>query len=127
MPTRIYPTIAEAKEIHRLLIDEFGGAQGLLDEGRLEAAVLRPQTGYYGSLVEEAAALMESLFNNHPFLDGNKRVSFALTDIFLRLNGFCLKVDPLLAYAFITERIVKGEFHFDRIRDWISTNLQALD
>ena len=127
MPTRIYPTIAEAKEIHRLLIDEFGGTHGLLDEGRLEAAMLRPQTGYYESLVEEAAALMESLFNNHPFLDGNKRVSFALTDTFPRLNGFCLSVDPLPAYAFMTERIVQGEFRFDKIRDWISTHLRALD
>src|SRR6266481_1310133 len=56
MPGRVYPTVAEAKEFHKQLIDEFGGIHGLLDEGRLEAAVLRPQTGYYTTLVEEAAA-----------------------------------------------------------------------
>ncbi len=127
MPTRVYPTIAEAKEIHRLLIDEFGGTHGLLDEGRLEAAVLRPQAGYYDTLVEQAAALMESLYNNHPFLDGNQRVSFAVTDTFLRLNGSCLELDPLQAYAFMSERMVRGEFRFDQIRDWISENLRALD
>jgi death on curing protein len=45
----------------------------------LEAAVFRPQTGYYNDLSEEAAALLESLVNNHAFLDGNKRVGFAAT------------------------------------------------
>ena len=64
MPGRIYPTVAEAKEFHKLLIEEFGGTHGLRDEGRLEAALFRPQTGYYATLAEEAAALMESLANN---------------------------------------------------------------
>ncbi len=126
MPGRVYPTVAEAKEFHKQLIDQFGGAHGLLDEGRLEAAVLRPQTGYYATLVEEAAALMESLANNHAFLDGNKRTSFAVTDTFLRLNGSCLEVDPQQAYNFMTEEISKGEFRFDRIRDWISSHLKSL-
>ncbi len=126
MPGRIYPTVAEAKEFHTQLNKEFGGTQSLLDEGRLEAAILRPQTGYYGTLVEEAAALMESLANNHPFLDGNKRTSFAVTDTFLRLNGFYLQVEPLRAHSFMTEAISKGEFRFDRIRDWISSHLKPL-
>lgn len=72
MPGRIYLTVAEAKEFHRLLIEEFGGTAGLRDEGRLEAALFRPQTGYYATLAEEAAALMESLANNHPFVDGTR-------------------------------------------------------
>ena len=126
MPGYIYPTIAEAKEFHKQLIDEFGGTHGLLDEGRLEAAILRPQTGYYGTLIEEAAALMESLANNHAFLDGNKRTSFAVTDTFLRLNGFCLEVDPLEAYKFMTGTIGRGKFRFDLIRDWISSHLKSL-
>ncbi len=126
MPGRVYPTVAEAKEFHKQLIDQFGGTHGLLDEGRLEAAVLRPHTGYYTTLVEEAAALMESLAINHAFLDGNKRTSFAVTDTFLRLNGFCLEVEPLQAYNFMTEAISKGEFRFDLIRDWISSHLKSL-
>lgn len=126
MPGRVYPTVAEAKEFHRQLIEEFGGTHGLLDEGRLEAAILRPQTGYYQTLVEEAAVLMESLANNHVFLDGNKRISVAVTDTFLRLNGFYLEVDALQAYKFITHTMSRGEFRFDRIRDSISENIQSL-
>jgi death on curing protein len=122
----VYPTVAEAKEFHKRLIDEFGGTHGLLDEGRLEAAILRPQTGFYGTLVEEAAALMESLANNHAFLDGNKRTSFAVTDVFLRLNGSYLEVDPSEAHHFIIKAISKGEFRFDVIRDWISSHVKPL-
>jgi death on curing protein len=126
MPGRVYPTVAEATEFHKQLIDEFGGTHGLRDQGRLEAAILRPQTGYYGTLAEEAAAVMESLVNNHAFLDGNKRTSFAVTDTFLRLNGFYLDVNPLEAYNFITKAMSIGEFRFDRIRDWISSHLKSL-
>lgn len=126
MPGRIYLTVAEAKEFHRLLIEEFGGTAGLRDEGRLEAALFRPQTGYYATLAEEAAALMESLANNHPFVDGNKRISFALTDTFLRLNGFYLDADAQEAYKFITEAMSKGGFRFDAIHDWLSSHLKPL-
>ena len=122
----VYPTVAEAKEFHKRLIDEFGGTHGVLDEGRLEAAIFRPQTGYYGTLAEEAAALMESLANNHAFLDGNKRTSFAVMDTFLRLNGSCLEMEPLDAYNFITQAMSRGEFRFDRIRNWISSHLKPL-
>jgi death-on-curing protein len=126
MAGHICPTVAEATEFHKQLIDEFGGTHGLRDKGRLEAAILRPQTGYYGTLAEEAAALMESLANNHAFLDGNKRTSFAVTDTFLRLNGFYLEINPSEAYSFITEAMSKGEFRFDRIRDWISSHVKSL-
>jgi death on curing protein len=126
MPGYVYPTVAEAIEFHKQLIDEFGGIHGFLDAGRLEAAILRPQTGYYGTLAEEAAALMESLANNHAFLDGNKRTAFAVTDTFLRLNGSYLEVDLLEAYSFITGAMSKGEFRFDLIRDWISAHLKSL-
>ena len=126
MPGYVYPTVAEAAEFNKQLIDEFGGTHGFLDEGRLEAAILRPQTGYYGTLPEEAAALMESLANNHAFWDGNKRTSFAVTDTFLRLNGSYLEVDALEAHKFIAEAMRRGEFRFDLIRDWISSHLQSL-
>ncbi len=70
----LYPAVAEVLEIHRKLIAQFGGLGGVRDLGALEAALFRPQTGYYQDLVEEAAAMWESLSQNHPFLDGNKRV-----------------------------------------------------
>jgi death on curing protein len=83
MAERVYLTIGEVLQIHRQQIDQYGGAHGLRDRGLLESAVFRPQVGYYGTIAEEAAALMESLANNHPFVDGNKRVAFAATHTFL--------------------------------------------
>lgn len=71
-----YPTVAEVYRMQYLLIERFGGKHGVRDKNAVEAAVFRPQTGYYNSLEEEAAALMESLGNNHGFLDGNKRIAF---------------------------------------------------
>jgi death on curing protein len=71
-----YITLEEALRIHEVLIREFGGAHGVRDLGLLESALLRPQTGYYADLIEEAAALWESLAMNHPFVDGNKRVAY---------------------------------------------------
>ncbi len=69
----VYPTIDEVLIVHDLVIATFGGSSGLRDRGALEAALARPQTGYYQDLIQEAAALWESLSQNHPFVDGNKR------------------------------------------------------
>jgi death-on-curing protein len=123
---RVYPTVAETIETHRLLIEEFAGSHGLRDQGLLEAAVFRPQSGYYSSLIEEAAALMESLANNHAFIDGNKRISFVMTDVLLRANGYFIDVEPLAAHKFITESIEKKEFRFGVIRDWLASNVRPL-
>ena len=112
--------------MHRLLIEEFGGLHGLRDPGLLESAIFRPQIGYYDDLIHEAAALMESLANNHAFLDGNKRISFAVTDTFLRINGYYLELEPLAAHRFITEAISKREFRVHRIREWLAANAQPL-
>jgi death-on-curing protein len=126
MAERIYLTLAEALEMHRQLIEEFGGSPGLCDQGRLEAAMFRPQIGYYNSLAEEAAALMESFANNHAFVDGNKRISFAVTDTFLRVNGFYLDVDSAAAYKFISQAITRGRFRFGVILEWILSNMKPL-
>lgn len=89
-----FPTPPEIVAMHARLIETFGGMSELRDPGALEAALLRrPQPGYYQDLIEEAAALMESPANNHPFLDGNKRVAFFVTDTFLRMNGYCIQCD----------------------------------
>ena len=126
MPPRFYPTVAETIEAHRLLIEEFGGLHGIRDKGLLESAVVRPQNGYYSNLLEEASALMESLANNHAFIDGNKRVSFVMTDVMLRLNGYFLDVEPLEAHRQITEAMEKNEFRFPMIRDWIASVVKLL-
>jgi death on curing protein len=82
-----YVTVAEALAIHADQIERYGGSAGVRDQGLLEGALFRPQTGYYPSLTEEAAALWESLSQNHPFVDGNKRTAFAITYTFLAING----------------------------------------
>src|SRR5688572_746868 len=92
MATTKYPTLEEALELHRAVIERFGGSPGVRDPGALESALFRPQTGYYASLAAQAGALMQSLAMSHPFVDGNKRVAFALTAVFLRMNGFRLVV-----------------------------------
>jgi death-on-curing protein len=124
MPSRIYPTVAETIETHRLLIEEFGGLHGIRDQGLLESAVFRLHNGYYSDIIEEAAALMESLANNHAFLDGNKRTAFAMVDVMLAVNGYVLDVESLEAHKFITEAMEKNEFRFALIRDWLAPRVK---
>jgi len=93
----------------------------------LKAAVFRPQTGYYNDLAEEAAALFESLVNNHAFLDGNKRVGFAAMHTFLLLNGFDLNVSSKAAYEFMVKAMENGKFRFPLLREWISEHLVPLE
>ncbi len=91
---RIYLTTLEVLLMQELLIKRYGGLSGVRDLGAVEAAVFRPQSGYYEDIVEEAAALLESLLINHPFADGNKRVAFAACDAFLRVNNYKLQASP---------------------------------
>src|SRR6202451_1127779 len=107
-----YLTVAEVYQMQHRLIDIFGGMHGVRDKNAVEAAVFRPQTGYYNSLEEEAAALMESLGNNHGFLGGNKRIAFTATDVFLRRNGFYIEVEAKAGHEFIYGSMDRGEFRF---------------
>ena len=72
----------------------------------------------------EAAALMESLANNHPFLDGNKRIAFAATHTLLLVNGCDLEVRPLAAYEFMIHSIARGQFRFGPILEWINNHIR---
>jgi death on curing protein len=121
---RIYLTVGEVLEIHRELIESYGGIHGLRDQRLLESAVFRPQVGYYHTIVEEAAALMESLANNHPFLDGNKRVAFAAAHTFLLINGYDLDVEPGVAADFVIQSLDRREFRFGKILSWIAAHLR---
>lgn len=115
----VYLTLADVLFIHGEQIRLFGGGEGVRDLGLVESALLRPQTGYYADLVEEAAALWESLTVNHGFVDGNKRVGFACMDVFLGLNGHRLDVDPDQIASFILERLETGSFTKDRLEAWL--------
>ena len=123
---RRYPTIRMAIEIHDDQITQFGGESGLRDAGSLESALMRPQIGYYDGIIEEAAALMESLAINHPFLDGNKRVSFFVTDLFLRMNGHCIDCDSIGAYDHFMRLFDTNSFRFAELVAWLSDNVWPL-
>ena len=114
-----YLTTVEVLAIHTDQIERYGGSHGLRDAGLLEAALFRPQTGYYEDLVAEAAALWESLGQNHPFIDGNKRTAFAATYTFLAINGLRLEADPDATYAFISGLYDAKAFKFDALVDWL--------
>jgi death-on-curing protein len=122
-----YLTVAEVYQMQHRLIDMFGGLHGVRDKGAIEAAVFRPQTGYYNSLEEEAAALMESLGNNHGFLDSNKRIAFTAADVFLRRNGFCIQVEGAAGHDFIAGSMERHEFRFAQILAWIRQHLKRLN
>ena len=98
-----YLTVREVLAIHTDQIERYGGTAGVRDYGLLEAALFRPQTGHYADLMEEAAALWESLSQNHPFIDGNKRTAFATTYTFLAINGARLMAGADEVYTFIAD------------------------
>ena len=123
---RDYPTLAEVLVMHQILLAEFGGAAGVRDMGAVESALMRPQLGYYETLIDEAAALMESLAMNHPFIDGNKRVAFFVTDTFLRLNDRFIDCDNEEAYRFFMGLFESGRFRFAELREWLLAHVREL-
>lgn len=114
-----YVTLAEALAIQADQITRYGGVHGVRDMGLLEAALFRPQTGYYPDLVAEAAALWESLSQNHPFVDGNKRTAFAVMYVFLAINGAALTADAAETEVFLLGLYGAGQFQFTRLDTWL--------
>lgn len=96
-----YLTIEDILYAHNIALQRWGGTPGVRDQGALEAAVGRLETGYYQDVIEEAAALFESLAQNHPFLDGNKRTAIACAVAFVRINGYRVSFNDLEAYRFL--------------------------
>lgn len=91
------------------------------DPGALESALFRPQTGYYEDIVAEAAALLESLAINHPFMDGNKRIAFAAADVFLRINGWRLQNSPMQIHAEMIRMFEARTFDIAHLDPWLRT------
>ena len=114
-----YLTVGDVLEMHARLIRAYGGSPGLRDPGALEAALFRPQTGYYDDVVAEAAALMESLAMNHPFVDGNKRVAFAAADVFLRLNGYRIAGPSSELHRDLIAMLESRTFDFAHLEPWL--------
>ena len=118
-------TVVEVLTIHDDQLERYGGATGLRDYGQLEVALLRPQTGYYPDLIAEAAALWESLSQNHPFIDGNKRTAFAAMYAFLKINGVNLISDAEETWFFLSSLYEARQFRFDLLDAWLRRNTSA--
>lgn len=122
MAERYFLDMEDVLELHRAQLARFGGAAGIRDAGLIEAALARPQSGYYGDLIEEAAALWESLTMNHGFVDGNKRVGFAAVYVFLRVNGITIKADADVTLRFILDALESGSFRKEVLESWLRKN-----
>ncbi len=122
-----YVSTADALYFHKLLIERYGGASGVRDLGALESALHRPQTGYYDSIIHEAAALLESIVQNHPFVDGNKRVAFAVVDVFLRINGFRITASSTDLFDYMMKLFDDHTFDIEHLVPWMSGVVQAIE
>ncbi|UVT14772.1 MAG: type II toxin-antitoxin system death-on-curing family toxin [Nitrospira sp.] len=118
-----YLSLAEVLELHRSVIERWGGASGIRDLGALESALAQPRQSFagqalYPDITSQAAALCFSLVLNHPFVDGNKRIGHAAMELFLIINGH-----ELLANIDEQERIMldlaAGHLTRDRFVDWV--------
>lgn len=117
-----YLTAADVLAIHDDLIARYGGVGGLRDAGQLQAALFRPQTGYYPDLIAEAAALWESLSQNHAFIDGNKRTAFAAAYVFLRINGLTITAGHEKTWTFLSDLYDRNALGFDALQGWLHAN-----
>ncbi len=116
-----YVTTADALFFHEELIERYGGSHGIRDLGALESALHRPQTGYYETIVQEAAALLESLVQSHPFVDGNKRTAFAVVDVFLRINGQTVRADSQSISTTMVTLIEQQQFDMAHLVPWLES------
>lgn len=126
MTTTLYPTLHEALELHERLLLRFGGSAGVRDMGLIESALFRPMSGYYSNLAQQAAAMLQSFACNQPFVDGNKRVAWAITAIFLRMNGYRVVVSMPTAERFLIDDVIVGKAEIDTIGRWLEQHMQAV-
>ncbi len=115
-------------KIHNLLIDEFGGTRGILDHFLLDSALNRPFQTFdgellYPSLIDQSAAIVESIVKNHPFHDGNKRTGYTLMRLHLLNNGLDINASEDDKYDFVIS-IASGRIEFDQIKQWIEKRIE---
>jgi death-on-curing protein len=125
-----YVTLAEVVELHRRLLQATGGAPGIRDFGALESAVAQPKAAFggtdlYPTLGEKAAALCLALVQDHPFVDGNKRVGHAAMETFLVLNGSEIDA-PSDAQERIMLDLAAGRLDHRQLTDWLRQHLRPL-
>jgi death-on-curing protein len=118
--------IKEVEQLHRILIDKFGGSHGIRDNAALESAIARPSQMFdskelYPSVLEKAAALIESILINHPFIDGNKRTGYTLLRLFLIQNEMDITASQDNKYEFVID-IASGTLKYEGIISWLTLN-----
>lgn len=126
MKSTVFLAVEEVLLLHAELIRRFGGSGGIRDKGLLESALARPRTGYYETLSLQAAALLQSLCLDDAFADGNKRVAFAATAIFLLVNGQRVVITADAGEAFLIERAIVGRAAIEEIATWIEAHLRPV-
>ena len=126
MPVTLYPTLQEALALHEALIARFGGSTGVRDMGALESALHRPRSSHYDRLSQQAGALMQSLAMYHAFVDGNKRMAFALTAVFLRMNGYRLVVSSNVAERFVVDKLIVGRKDLAVVESWLAEYMRSV-
>ncbi|MGK7895764.1 MAG: type II toxin-antitoxin system death-on-curing family toxin [Xenococcus sp. (in: cyanobacteria)] len=119
--------LKQALSIHQILIEKFGGSEGVRDQGALEAALNRPyatfdQKDLYPSPIDKAEAILESILINHPFIDGNKRTAYVLMRLTLMQYEMDIDANQKEKYDFIIN-IVEGKIKFDQIKEWLEKNM----
>jgi len=123
----VIPT-QEILTIHKTLIDTFGGSPGVRDLPALESALARPFQQYdgadlYESILQKAAALVESLLINHPFVDGNKRTGYTTLRLFLLQHSLDFN-EQADRYKFVID-IASGQLKYDDILTWLTDNTNS--
>ena len=122
-------TDEDALIIHRMLIEIYGGSDGVRDFALLQSALAKPKNLYYysetPSLHKLAASYIYGIVKNHPFVDGNKRVGFVVGESFLRLNGYQLEKDNDAA-ANIILALAAGEIGEAELAGFLSRNTQPV-
>lgn len=120
-------TLDEVLALHERLLQEFDGPSGVRDLGLLESALYRSRSGYYEDILEMASALCESLLMNHAFIDGNKRVAFFATDVFLRMNGWKIRATAEEVYDFLVGGLERGGLDREALAAWLRRVATELD
>jgi death on curing protein len=110
------------------LIDIYGGTMGIRDEGMLDSALEQPKVMFGGSFLHDsitkmAAAYGFHLCNNHPFIDGNKRIAFVAMDTFLQKNGFEICATEKEAYV-IMIKLASGKLTKEELTNWLEINIK---
>lgn len=126
MKETVYLTLEECLRLHEEHIRRYGGTPGLRDPGLLESALARPRSGYYRTLFEQAAALMQSLASNHCFVDGNKRMAMGCAYIFLDSNGYTIDHDGAEGEKFLIDRVIVGKADVAEIAEWLAMRASPL-